>query len=140
VDVVPGPPALTSYGVSLSGRILQFTGGAWIPPGTTPQRQVSLVGDYVLVIPNKDADGNPFGWPLVGPGPGTTAAIDVARTSSDVTTLLLGQVQDVVPSTDPLLDPDGFVVTDLPVQEVDVSQQVTTVGTPVDYFQSNHNP
>lgn len=131
--------ALDSYGVSLSGRTLQFTFGGWIPPGTTPQREISLVGALVLVVPNHDADGNSFLWPA-GPAAGTVVTVDVARTSSDVTFELRGQVQNVVPSTNPLLDPDGTIETTLPVQEVDVSQQQTSVGTPVDYFQSNHHP
>jgi hypothetical protein len=139
ITVATGQASLDSYGISLSGRTLQFTAGAWIPPGTTPQRQISLVGALVLVVPNKDADGNPFAWPL-GPAAGTVVTVDVARTSSDVTFLLLGQVQNVVPSTDPLLTPDSTVETTLPVQEVLVSEQQTVVGTPVDHFQSNHNP
>ena len=134
-----GLPPLTSYGVSLSGRVLQFTAGAWIPPGTTPERQISLVGDYVLVVPNDDADGKSFPWPI-GPGAFTVATVDVARTSADVTFLITGQVQNIVPSTNPLLDPDGAVNTELPVQNVLVSDQETVVGTPVDYFPSNHNP
>ena len=136
-----GGPSLDSYGVSLSGRVLQFTAGAWILPGTTPSRQISLVGPAVLVIPNKDSDGNPFPWSSTGgPGAGTIATVDVARTSSDVTFLITGQVQNIVPSTDPLLSEDGTIETELPVQEVLVSEQETVVGTPVDYFQTNHNP
>lgn len=130
-----GGASLDSYGVSLSGRTLQFTAGAWILPGTTPARQISLLNNLQLVIPNKDTDGNPFPWSTTGgPGAGTIATVDVARTSSDVTFLITGQVQNVVPSTDPLLDPDGEASTTLPVQDVLVSEQQTVVGTPVDYY------
>jgi hypothetical protein len=141
VTFAPGSLNLNGFGVSLSGRVLQFTAGAWILPDTTPSRIISLVGDHSLVIPNADDAGIPFPWSSTGgPGAGTVATVDVARTSSDVTFLLLGQVQNVVPQTDPLLSPDGEVDTLLPVQQVFVSEQQTVVGTPVDYFQSNHNP
>jgi hypothetical protein len=140
-----GGQTLDSYGVSLSGRTLELTGGAWIAPllaaGISPSRVISLTGTLSLVIPNNNADGVPFPWATTGgPAPGTIATVDVARTSSDVTFLLTGQVQNVVPSTNPLLDPDGELDTLLPVQQVDVSEQQTVVGTPVDYFQTNHHP
>jgi len=136
-----GGPGLDSYGVSLSGRTLEFTGGAWIAPllalGITPSRVISLVNATSLVIPNNNADGVPFPWSTTGgPAAGTIATVDVARTSSDVTFLITGQVQNVVPSTNPLLDPDGELETLRPVQEIDVSEQQTVVGTPADYFPS----
>jgi hypothetical protein len=150
VTLTGGPP-LDSYGVSLSGRTLEFTVGAWIAPllaaGVSPSRVISLVNNTSLVIPNNKADGVPFPWAASppappntgGPAPGDVATVDVARTSSDVTFLITGQVQNVVPTTNPLLDPEGGTETLLPVQEIDVSEQQTVVGTPADYFPTPHH-
>jgi hypothetical protein len=132
---VAGDAPLTAIGVTLVGRTLFFTSGPlWIVPGTTPRRPITLFGDFVLIIPNADSDGHTFYVPSAGPAPGDQVAIDTARGSSEVVFQSTGQVQNIVPSTNPLLSPSGEVSTELPVQNALVSDQATSIGTPVDYL------
>lgn len=135
-----GNASLNSYGFTFAGRTLYFTVGGWIPAGTTPQRKILLNGDAIVVIPNANADGTKLTASGGGPVAGDTVAVDTARSQSEVLFTNLGIVQNVVPATDPLLDPSGDVTSDLPVQDVLVSDQATSIGTPVDYFPSTHYP
>ena len=130
---------LDSFGITFAGRALYFTFGAWIPPGTTPQRPVLVNGSALVVVPNRDADGNPFAWPA-GPAPGDQVALVTSRQDSEVVFKNLGVVQNVVPDTSPLLPPPGTVTTEQPVQDVLVSDQATQIGTPQDIFPTNHHP
>lgn len=145
---------LDSYGFTFAGRSLLFAAGAWIPAQTTPERIIAvngdlLNGDSIVIVPNLDPDGNSFPWPS-GPAAGTIVAVDTARNGSEVVFQQTGQVQNVIPSSiphfpseqilGPLIPEPGDIESDLPVQEIVVSDQETVVGTPVDYFPTNHHP
>jgi hypothetical protein len=141
-----GNAPLSSYGFSFAGRTLYFTSGTWIPLGTTPQRPILVNGDNIVVVPNAASNGTTTslykgtGLGVTGPQPGDSIAVDTARSESEVLFQNLGLVQNVVPNTSPLLDPSGAVTSDQPVQDANVSDQATSIGTPVDYFQTNHHP
>ena len=137
-----GNAPLNSYGFTFAGRTLYFTVGGWIPAGTTPQRKILLNGDAIVVVPNAAEDGTKLTALGTGTGPvvGNTVDVDTARSQSEVLFTNLGIVQNISPSTDPLLDPSGEVTTDLQIQDVLVSDQATSIGTPVDYFPTNHRP
>ena len=140
VNLSVGLTPLTDFGVQLQGRAVYFVAGAWIPAGTTPQRAISNYGAQAFIIPNNDADGNPFPWTtpgVGGPTVGDTVAVDVAYRQGEVATQELGIVQEVVPQTSPLLDELGLVQTEVPVQQVLVSGQVVGVGTPANYQPSD---
>ena len=142
---VVGNAPLSGYGFSFAGRTLYFTSGTWIPPGTTPQRPILINGDAIVVVPNATSDGTTTlymgtGIGVTGPSPGDSIAVDTARSESEVLFQNLRIVQNVIPDTNPLLDPSGTVTSDLPVQDANVSDQATSIGTPVDYFPSNHHP
>lgn len=139
IRITLAPATLNSYGFSLVGRPLYFTSGAWIPPGTTPQRTILAAGDAVVVVPNLDPSGVPLYTPG-GPAPGDQIAVDAVRSESEVLFTNLGTVQNIIPDTTPLLSPPGTVTTDLPVQEVEVSDQATVIGTPLDVFPTTHHP
>lgn len=134
---------LTSYGVSISGRVVTFVSGPWIPAPTSfngpPQRTISLYDDFTIVIPNNDTDGNPFNYPFSGPDYGDKIEIDVAWQSGQIVSRNLGQVQDVIPQTNPLMPELGTVQTDLPIQEIDVTNQETVVGTPIESSPNRQN-
>jgi len=132
---------LSGYGFSFAGRTLYFTVGAWIPPGTTPQRPILLNGDDIVVVPNANADGVKL-TDATPPGlvAGNTIALDTARSESEVLFTNLELVQNIVPDTNPLLDPSGTATSDLPVQDANVSDQATSIGTPVDYYPTSHHP
>jgi hypothetical protein len=134
----PSSKPLNSFGAQLFGRTLYFASGAWVPTGTTPQRPVLTYGPLALVVANADADGVLLTSLGGGPVAGNQVALDVSVSEGEVVTNLLGIVQDVVPQTLPLLDEEsgegGTLGTLLPVQEVDVGDQATSVGTPADYF------
>jgi hypothetical protein len=80
----------------------------------------------VIVLAIKDSAGVSF-LPVAG----DDFAVDSARYASEVVSQLTGQVQNVIPSTNPLLDemvdPSSF----LPVQNVLVGDQVDVVGRPL---------
>lgn len=137
-----GNASLNSYGFTFAGRTLYFTVGGWIPAGTTPQRKILLNGNAIVVVPNAAEDGTKLTSLGTGTGPvvGNTVDVDTARSQSEVLFTNLGIVQNISPSTDPLLDPSGEVTTDLQIQDVLVSDQATSIGTPVDYFPTNHRP
>jgi len=133
VTLDPTSKPLNTFGAQLDGRTIYFTSGAWIPPQTTPQRLLLTYGPLAFVVPDKDAAGVSLTG-LGGPIAGNQIAINVAVGDGEVVTDLRGLVQNVIPSTNPLLDEDGVVDTLLPVQEVVATDQVLTIGTPVDHF------
>lgn len=130
---------LSSYGIPIAGRIVTFTSGFWITPGTSPQRQILLYNDFTIVVPNKGADGVPFNYPVSGPINGNSIQIDVAWYNGEVVFKNRGQVQNVIPQTTPLLPELGTIQTDLPVQQVEVSTQETVVGTPIESSPNQQN-
>jgi hypothetical protein len=153
ITIAGGAP-LGSYGFTFAGRTLYFVTGAWIvpPQPSTPERQISVWGDVtggsIIIVPNQDADGTSLVNPLP-PVAGNTVALETARLESEVVFQQTGIVQDVVPSTTPhfpgeqvagvftvgpLIPEPGDVETLVAVQEVDVSDQETVVGTPANYF------
>ena len=141
IALAVGNAPLSSYGFTFAGRTLYFTSGLWIPAGTTPQRTILLNGDAIVVVPNADESGIKLTatmppWLAAG----NTVALDTARSQSEVLFTNLGIVQNIVPATNPLLDPLGEVTSDFPVQDALVSDQATSIGTPVDYFPSTHHP
>jgi hypothetical protein len=93
---------------------------------TNASRPILLFGDFVIVLAIKDSAGVSF-LPVAG----DDFAVDSARYASEVVSQLTGQVQNVIPSTNPLLDemvdPSSF----LPVQNVLVGDQVDVVGRPL---------
>lgn len=147
ITLVPVGKTLTSFGVSLAGRIVEFLTGAWIAPNTSPSRPILIYSDFAIVVPNQDAQGNPLFNPA-GPGPGNMIAIDTARYNAELVSQNTGSDdQNVVPSTQPL--PRGFTApagsfpiflpelgdasSGLPVPDFVVNNQVLTAGTPVDF-------
>jgi hypothetical protein len=152
---IGGGAPLSSYGFTFAGRILYFITGAWIVPPmpTIPERQISVYGDQggnsIVIVPNQDADGIPLVNPTA-PSPGNVVALETARLESEVVFQQTGIVQDVVPSTTPhfpgeqvagvftvgpLIPEPGEIDTLIAVQDVDVGDQETSVGTPANYFQ-----
>lgn len=137
ITLDPASKPLNTFGAQLYGREVFFTSGAWIPPPgpfaqplvTSPRRPLLTYGPLALVVPVKDEAGNG-----VAPVATNTIALNVAVGDGEVVTDLHGLVQDIVPSTDPLLTENGIVETKLPVQEVVATDQVTTIGTPVNHF------
>lgn len=128
----PTSKPLNTFGAQLGGRTIYFTNGAWIP-ATPPRRTLLAYGSLALVVPNADADGVLLTSIGGGPVAGNQVAINVAVGDGEVVTDLRGIVQDVVPQTNPVLDALGVVGTELPVQDVVVSAQVSH-STPVDHF------
>ena len=153
ITIAGGAP-LSSYGFTFSGRTLYFVAGAWILPPlpSTPSRPISVWGDSggngILVVSNQDENGDPFPFPA-GPAAGTIVALETARLDSEVVYQSTGVVQNVVPTTTPhfpgeqvagiftvgpLIPEPGDVDTLVAVQEVNVGDQETVVGTPANYF------
>jgi hypothetical protein len=126
IGLTPSLKPLNSFGAQLFGRTVYFITGVWIPPQTTPSRPLLTYGDFAIVVPV-----------ITGPTAGNMIAIDVAVRDGEVATNLLGLVQNIVPSTNPLLDENGEVTTRLPVQEVVASDQILVIGTPVNYLPSD---
>jgi hypothetical protein len=147
--VITGGALLGSYGFTFAGRSLYFVTPPQTTPPTVPKRTISVFGDVsgksVVIVPNLDPDGkNPLMSLPNPPIPGGTVAVDTARLDSEVVFQQTGVVQNVVPNTiphfpneqvlGPLIPEPGEVDTLIAVQEVDVSNQETVVGTPANYF------
>lgn len=81
--VLAGGPSLDTYGLDLTGRILQFvTGGPYTTTQTT--RPITYASGLVMVVANKDANGAPFNWSGgQGPAAGNVVRFDTARTNSE---------------------------------------------------------
>lgn len=106
------------------------------------ESQILIYSNFALVTPVKDNDGN-FFLPVAG----DVVAIDIGRYDAELVSQLTGQVQDVIPSTQPVLPGfaapagsfpiivpnDGTESSGLPVPDFVVNEQVLTHGTPVDY-------
>jgi len=81
--VLTGGPSLDTYGLDLTGRVVQFTTGG--PYTTTlPTRVITFASGLIIVVPNQDANGNPFDFSGGhGPAIGNTLQFDTARTNSE---------------------------------------------------------
>jgi hypothetical protein len=126
-----GGALLNSYFITLTGRSLLFTAGAWIiPAGTVPERPilawgVTQAGANVIVVPKASAPDSSGAVTPVAPVPGNKVAFDSARRSSEVVFQNLGIVSNNQPETFPLLPtppledfysiPDVFVPNQNPV-------------------------
>lgn len=128
--ILTGGPSLNTYGLDLTGRTLQFlTGGPYTT--TLPVRVVTFASGLVMVVPNKDANGNPFNWSGgQGPAPGNTVQFDTARTNSENVfgpgepiNLVIATQNTVATGAPPLLGPATIVV--------DVADQELTNGNPM---------
>lgn len=134
-----GGAPFSSYGVSLAGRSLLFLTLNGNTPNQPAERPILTYGDLgggveVLVVPNTriSDDGIPFTWPLGPcPAPGDVVSIDVARYNDEAVSQLTGQVQNITPQTTPLPPQLGVVYSNLPIQDVDVSDQEPVLGTPI---------
>ena len=148
ITFIPNGTPLTSFGVSMAGRAVQFLTGAWIPAGTTPKRPILIYSAFAVVVPNLDETGTRL-FNLTGPGAGNLTAVDTARYNAELVSQNTGTgAQNVVPATQPL--PIGFVApagsfpvylpdlgeasSGLPVPDFVVNDQVLANGTPVDYL------
>ena len=144
LTLYPNNKPLNSFGVPIVGRTVAFTSGAWWfipppPPLSLLSRPIVLNNDFTIVVPNKDTNGVPFNYPANGPAPNDTIEIDVAWYNGQDVFRNLGIVQNVIPETSPLLPELGTIQTDLPIQEVDVSNQETVVGTPIESSPNRQN-
>jgi hypothetical protein len=106
------------------------------------KRPIMVYGDYSVVISVADAQGVNF-LPAIG----DVMSVDVARYNAELVAQLTGQTQNVVPTTQPLLQgclvpPGSFPIiipsdsvqsSGLPVQDVVATDQQTAIGTPVNY-------
>ena len=156
ITFVPNNKPLTSFGVSMAGRELQFVTGAWIPPSapppappspSTPTRPILAYSAYAVVVPNLDDQKVPLFNPA-GPSHGDVTAVDTARYDGELIAQNTGAgAQNVVPATQAL--PMGFTApagsfpvylpelgessSGLPVPEFVVNDQMLVNGTPVDF-------
>jgi hypothetical protein len=128
--VLAGGPSLDTYGLDLTGRILQFTsGGPYIT--TLPTRPITFASGLVMVVPNNDANGNPFDWSGgQGPAIGNTVQFDTARTNSENVfgpgepiNLTIPKQTAVATGAPPVIGPTTIVV--------DVMDQELTNGNPM---------
>jgi hypothetical protein len=86
--ILTGGPSLDTYGLDLTGRSLQFvTGGPYTDAsgkGTQSVRIVTYASGLVMVVANKDINGNPFDWAGGhGPAAGNVVQFNTARTNSE---------------------------------------------------------
>jgi hypothetical protein len=146
--VITGNALLSSYGFTFANRVLYFVSPPQTIPPTVPERVISVFGDVsgnsVVIVPNHDADDNALMSLPFPPAPGNTVAVDTARIESEVVFQQTGIIQNIVPSTiphfpseqvlGPLIPEPGEVDTLIAVQDVDVGNQETVVGTPASYF------
>ena len=142
LTLYPNNKPLNSFGVHLVGRTVEFTSGAWRfapPPLSLLSRPIVLNNDFTIVVPNKGANGVPFNYPANGPAPNDTIEIDVAWYNGQNVFRNMGIVRNVIPETTPLLPELGTIQTGLPIQEVDVSNQETVVGTPIESSPNRQN-
>ena len=93
---------------------------------TSITRPILLYGAYAVIVSIKGADGGVF-LPVAG----DDFAVDTARYNAELVAQLTGQVQNVIPSTAPLLDELGESASLLPVLDVDVSAQADIFSRPV---------
>jgi hypothetical protein len=124
-----GGQPLEKYGIDLTGNSLSFTsGGPYLT--TLPVRTITFAQSLTMMVPNQDADGNPFDWSGGhGPGPGDTVQFSTARTNSE-NVFGPGEPLNVVTPTQtatpssapPLISPSSPVVVNVMDQELTQGQ------------------